>query len=84
MYVCLCVRESVGMCEHVHKHIYVWENVLQIIISLTFFACWQMNNLKKILQKVVDYYSEVGCSRLSEGLFTFGCLNGTIPFYCVC
>lgn len=43
-----------------------------------------MNNLKKILQQVVDYYNEVGCSPLSEGLFTFGSLNGTTSFYCVC
>lgn len=25
-----------------------------------------MNNLKKILQQVLDYYNEVGCSRLLE------------------
>lgn len=43
-----------------------------------------MNNLKKILQQVVNYYKEVGCSHLSEGLFTLGRFNGMISFYCVC
>lgn len=30
-----------------------------------------MNNLKKILQMVVDYYNEVGCSHVHNILFVF-------------
>lgn len=85
MIVCVRVwgreRLSVSMC--IHKHIPVWTFIAKNNF-IDFFACWQMNNLKKILQKVVDYYNEVGCSRLLEGLFTLSCLNGTSPFYCAC
>lgn len=36
-----------------------------------------MNNLKKILQQVLDYYNEVGCIRLLKILFIF-CITSPV------
>lgn len=38
-----------------------------------------MNNLKKILQQVLDYYNEVGCSRLLKILFIF-CITSPVEW----
>lgn len=39
------------------------------IYFIDYLKFWQMNNLKKILQQVLDYYNEVGCIRLLKILF---------------
>lgn len=57
------------MCVNIdYKKLFKWP----------FFACLQLNNLKKILQQVVDYYNEVG--RDSVYLMQF---KWRTTFYCV-
>lgn len=42
---------------------------------LIFCVCSQMNNLKKILQTLIDYYNEVGCGHVHNIFYVFAVVS---------
>lgn len=74
--VFVCVTMCRCVCTYI-KHVCMYICFKRIYFIDFFLKFWQMNNLKKILQQVLDYYNEVGCIRLLKILFIF-CITSPV------